>query len=69
VEPVKTDQRVILAGVSMGVEEIGGRRIFTARMAATGDLIDTATINCAAGRIKAMQTFLRVEFIDEELIS
>jgi hypothetical protein len=66
---MKTDQRVILAGVSMGVEEIDGERLYTHRDKVTGKLRGTATTNCAAGRIKAMQTFLRVEFIDEELIS
>jgi hypothetical protein len=65
---MKTDQRVILAGVSMGIEEWNGERRFTVRKV-TGEILGTATINCADGRIKAMQTFLRVEFIDEELIS
>jgi hypothetical protein len=66
---MKTDQRVILAGVSWGVEDNGLRRCFVAREKETGRYLGQATINCADGRIKAMQTFLRVEFIDEELIS
>jgi hypothetical protein len=68
---MRCDERVKLAGVSLGVEDVWRHgdmhRTFTAVCLECGHR-GIATVNCADGRLKALLTFLRMEVIDEALI-
>ena len=64
---MRTDKRVVLGGITLGIETIDGDRRYTVRDKG-GKLLGTATLPCADGRLKAALAILKFESIQERLI-